>query len=42
VISRPEEIRAKLEAGRTAIAERLHLLADEIEGGVASLRRRSP
>ena len=24
-------MRAKLEAGRTAIAERLHLLADEIE-----------
>jgi len=24
-------VRAKLEAGRTAIAERLHLLADEIE-----------
>ncbi len=31
MITRPEEIRAKLEAGRTAIAERLHLLADEIE-----------
>ena len=27
----PEEVRAKLEAGRTAIAGRLHLLADEIE-----------
>jgi selenocysteine lyase/cysteine desulfurase len=31
VTIRPEEVRAKLEAGRTAIAERLHLLADEIE-----------
>ena len=31
MITRPEEIRTKLEAGRTAIAERLHLLADEIE-----------
>jgi selenocysteine lyase/cysteine desulfurase len=30
VTIRPEEVRAKLEAGRTAIAERLHLLADEI------------
>lgn len=28
---RPEEIRAKLEAGRARIASRLHALADEIE-----------
>src|SRR5438309_647732 len=44
VITRPEEIRAKLEAGRTAIAERLHLLADEIEElllGELPLRRTS-
>ena len=27
----PEEVRAKLEGGRAAIAGRLHLLADEIE-----------
>src|SRR5437867_12508985 len=31
VTSSPEEIRTKLEAGRTAIASRLHALADEIE-----------
>src|SRR5437870_5320837 len=30
-VSSPEEIRAKLEAGRAAIASRLHALADEIE-----------
>ena len=30
-IQSPEEIRAKLEAGRAAIAKRLRLLADEIE-----------
>ena len=29
--SSPEEIRAKLEAGRAVIASRLHALADEIE-----------
>ena len=30
-VSSPEEIRAKLEAGRAAIVSRLHALADEIE-----------
>ena len=31
VTSSPEEIRAKLEAGRAVIASRLHALADDIE-----------
>ena len=31
VTSSPEEIRAKLEAGRAVIASGLHALADEIE-----------
>src|SRR5436309_15756096 len=41
-VSSPEEIRAKLEAGRAAIASRLHALADEIEdSGSKMLRTRS-
>ncbi len=36
-VSSPEEIRAKLEAGRAAIASRLHALADRLEDAAEAL-----